>query len=273
MTTPRTQAGAAVGTSNPRLPLEVGMSAQELDGKVAMVTGAGRGIGAAIARELAQAGAWVALAARSEDQLQAVRKTLPAGTTSIAVTTDVSDTDALDQLVTRTVDELGGLDILVNNAGTMPKPKQLYKYSVQEWEYTMGVNLQAPWYLANKAREHMKARGGGAVVNIASNSGLHHDVGLGAYGVSKAALIWLSTVQAKEWARDGIRVNCIAPGVVRTELARDVIAYLDEHGAKPNPLDLIADPEDIAHLVRFIVSSRARYLTGETIRIDGGELL
>jgi 3alpha(or 20beta)-hydroxysteroid dehydrogenase len=86
-------------------------------------------------------------------------------------------------------------------------------------------------------------------------------------------VIWLSTVQAKEWARDGIRVNCLAPGIVRTELAHDVIAYVEEHDAKPNPLNFIAEPEDIAGLVLFIVSPRGRYLTGETIRIDGGELL
>ncbi len=249
------------------------MTDRELDGKVAIVTGAGRGIGAAIARELASAGASVALAARSEGQLAAVRESLPDGTKSIEVPTDVTVNAALDTLVARTAAELGGVDILVSNAGTMPKARQIYKVPEEEWQYTMGVNLHAPWYLANLAREHMKARGGGAIVNVSSNSGLHHDIGLGLYGISKAALIWLSTVQAKEWARDGIRVNCLAPGVVRTDLAHDVLAYLEEHDAKPNPLNLIAEPEDIAGLVRFIVSPRARYLTGETIRIDGGELL
>jgi NAD(P)-dependent dehydrogenase (short-subunit alcohol dehydrogenase family) len=250
-----------------------GISDRELDGKVAIITGAGRGIGAAIARELASVGAAVALAARSEDQLAAVRNSLPDGARSIEVPTDVSVNAALDVLVTRTAAELGGIDILVNNAGTMPRARQIHKVPEEEWLYTMGVNLHAPWYLANRTREHMKARGGGVIVNVSSNSGLHHDIGLGLYGISKAALIWLSTVQAKEWARDGIRVNCLAPGVIRTELAHDVIGYLEEHDAKPNPLNLIADPEDIAGLVRFIASPRARYLTGETIRIDGGELL
>jgi NAD(P)-dependent dehydrogenase (short-subunit alcohol dehydrogenase family) len=252
--------------------MEIGMGTGELDGKVAIVTGAGRGIGAAIARELASAGAAVALAARSADQLAAAAASLPATVKSIAVPTDVSVTSALHHLVERTVGELGSLDILVNNAGTMPQAKQIYKVTEEEWAYTLRVNLHAPWYLANLAREHMKGRGG-TIVNIASNSGLHHDIGLGLYGISKAALIWLSTVQAKEWARDGIRVNCLAPGVVRTELARDVLAYLEQRGIKPNPLNLVAEPEDIARLVGFIVSPRARYLTGETIRIDGGELL
>jgi Enoyl-(Acyl carrier protein) reductase len=155
-----------------------------------------------------------------------------------------------------------GVEILLNNAGTMPKAQQIYKVPEEVWQYTMGVKLHAPWYLANLTREHMKTRGGGVIVNVSSNSGLHHDVGLGLYGISKAALMWLSTVRAKEWARDGIRVNCLAPGVVRTELAHDVITYLEEHDTKPNPLNLIAEPADIAGLVRFIVSPRARYLTG-----------
>jgi NAD(P)-dependent dehydrogenase (short-subunit alcohol dehydrogenase family) len=249
------------------------MTDKELDGKVAIVTGAGRGIGAAIARELAGAGAAVALAARSKDQLSAVHGSLPDGAAAIEVPTDVAVTADLDRLVARTTEELGGVDILVNNAGTMPKARQIYKVSEEEWQHTMGVNLHAPWYLSNLAREQMKARGGGAIVNISSNSGMHHDIGLGLYGISKAAVIWLSTVQAKEWARDGIRVNCLAPGIVRTELAHDVIAYVEEHDAKPNPLNFIAEPEDIAGLVLFIVSPRGRYLTGETIRIDGGELL
>jgi NAD(P)-dependent dehydrogenase (short-subunit alcohol dehydrogenase family) len=249
------------------------MTERELLGKVAVVTGSGRGIGAAIARELASAGAAVALAARSVDQLTAARESMPDGAFSIAVPTDVSVMAELDLLVARTVQELGGIDILVNNAGTMPRARQIYKVPEAEWQYTMNVNLHAPWYLANLVREHLKARGGGVIVNISSNSGLHHDTGLGLYGISKAALIWLSTVQAKEWARDGIRVNCIAPGVVRTELAQDVIAYLEEHNANPNPLGFVADPEDIARLTRFVVSPTARYLTGETIRIDGGELL
>lgn len=248
------------------------MSGNELEGKVAIVTGAGRGIGAAIAKELAGAGARVALVARSKEQLETVRSSLPEGR-AIAVPANVSLTDDLDRAVEATVDQFSGIDILVNNAGMMPVAKQIYKYSPEEWRETMGVNLEAPWRLANLAREHMRARGGGAIVNIASNSGLHHDIGLGLYGISKAALIWLTTVQAKEWARDNIRVNCLAPGVVRTELARDVIAYLDKHEAKPNPLNLIAEPEDIAHLVRYLVSGRARYVTGDTIRIDGGELL
>ncbi|MHB2029096.1 MAG: SDR family NAD(P)-dependent oxidoreductase, partial [Acidimicrobiales bacterium] len=235
------------------------MSKGTLEDKVAVVTGAGRGIGAAIAQELAAAGARVALAARSEEQLQAVQGSIADGR-SVAIPTDVSVIGELDRLVETTVREFGGVDILVNNAGLMPEAKQIFKHTPQEWQETMRVNLEAPWYLANRVREHMKARGGGAIVNIASTSGLHHDIGLGLYGISKAALIFLTMVQAKEWARDSIRVNCLTPGIVRTELASSVIAYVEEHGVKPNPLNFVAEPRDVAPLVRFLASDEARYI-------------
>jgi NAD(P)-dependent dehydrogenase (short-subunit alcohol dehydrogenase family) len=119
----------------------------------------------------------------------------------------------------------------------------------------------------------MKSRGGGAIVNIASTSGLHHDIGLGVYSVSKAAVVMLTNVQAKEWARDRIRVNAIAPGVVRTDLAGDILQYLESHGEKPNPLNMVGEPSDVARLVRYLVSDESRYMTGSVIRIDGGELL
>jgi NAD(P)-dependent dehydrogenase (short-subunit alcohol dehydrogenase family) len=111
------------------------------------------------------------------------------------------------------------------------------------------------------------------VINVASTSGLHHDIGLGVYSISKAAVVMLTNVQAKEWARDRIRVNAIAPGVVRTELAGDILQYLDQHGEKPNPMNMVGEPEDIARLVRYLATDESRYMTGSVIRIDGGELL
>ena len=243
----------------------------ELDGKVAIVTGAGRGIGAAIAHELSSAGASVVLAARSQDELDKVRGALDGK--ALAVPTDVTKIDELDRLVDTAVRELGGLDILVNNAGVLPPAKQIYKVPLDEWEHVMAVNVRAPWYLGNLARKHMKERGGGVVVNMASTSGLHHDIGLGVYSVSKAAVVMLTNVQAKEWARDNIRVNAIAPGVVRTDLAGDILAYLESHDEKPNPLGMVGDPKDVARLVRYLVSDESRYMTGSVIRIDGGELL
>jgi dehydrogenase/reductase SDR family protein 4 len=244
-----------------------------LDGKVALVTGASRGIGAAIARELVAAGASVALAGRQEATLQEVVQSLPRGSRTLAVAADMAETSDIERLVGRVVEELGGLDVLVNNAGFLPEAKQIYNVNLEEWQRVVDVNLRAPWFLSKLAHPHMRARGGGAIVNVASTSGLHHDIGLGVYGISKAGVVMLTEVCAKEWARDKIRVNCIAPGIVRTQLSGSIIEYLQTRNMKPNPMNLFGEPEDIAKLVRFLVTDESRFMTGSTIRIDGGELL
>jgi NAD(P)-dependent dehydrogenase (short-subunit alcohol dehydrogenase family) len=254
-----------------------------LDGKVAIVTGASRGIGAETARRLAEAGASVVLAARSTDALEEVAAGIRPGTEAAAnvvmtastqvVKTDLSSTADLDRLVQEAEANFGGVDILVNNAGTAPEARQIFDATVDEWESTMAVNARAPWYLSKLVHPIMKRRGGGAIVNVSSTSGLRHDIGLGLYGISKAALIMLTSACAKEWARDRIRVNCVAPGVVRTQLAEPLIEYLQSRGRKPNALDLIGEPEDIARLIHYLVSEESRYVTGSVLRIDGGELL
>jgi dehydrogenase/reductase SDR family protein 4 len=244
-----------------------------LDGKVALVTGASRGIGASIARNLADIGASVAVTARSEDALQEIVASLNSGTNSLAAPADMARTEDLERLVDEVVARLGRIDVLVNNAGLLPDAKQIYNVDLDEWKHVLDVNLRAPWYLSKLVHPHMKASGGGSVVNISSTSGLHHDIGLGVYGISKAAVLMLTEVCGKEWARDNIRVNCIAPGVVKTELAAPVMEYLEKRDLKPNPLNLYGEPEDVAELVRFLVTDSSRYMTGAVIRLDGGELL
>jgi dehydrogenase/reductase SDR family member 4 len=243
----------------------------KLDGKVAVVTGANRGIGAAIARELARVGASVVVAARGKDALEEVAGSLDGR--GHAVPTDVSRLEDLDRLAAEAVKRFGGIDVLVNNAGVAPPAKQIYKVDPEEWQQTMDVNVRAAWYLSKLCHPHMKQRGGGAVVNIASTSGLHHDIGLGIYSISKAAVVMLTTVCAKEWARDNIRVNALAPGIIRTELAGPLIEYITTRDVKPNLMNLIGEPEDIARLVRFLVTDEGRLITGDVIRIDAGELL
>ena len=243
-----------------------------LDGKVALVTGASRGIGAAIARELAEAGAKVAVAGRDETTLGDVVGSL-AGGHGLAVAADMTKLSDLDRLVERVVDKLGGIDVLVNNAGVLPPAKQIYSVGADEWQQAMDTNLRAPWYLSRLVHPHMRARGGGAIVNVASTSGLHHDIGLGVYSISKAGVVMLTEVCAKEWARDHIRVNCVAPGIVKTQLAEGIVDYLTSRNLKPNPMNMYGDPEDVARLVRYLVTDESRYMTGSVIRIDGGELL
>ena len=247
------------------------MSGDRLDGRVAIVTGANRGIGAAIAGELARVGASVVVAARGAEALEGVAGSI--GERCHAVQTDVARVEDLDRLVAAALERFGGIDILVNNAGTAPPGKQIYNVTLDEWQATLDVNLRAAWYLSKLCHPHLKQRGGGAIVNIASTSGLHHDIGLGLYGISKAALVMLTTVCAKEWARDSIRVNALAPGLIRTELAKPLLEYLDSHGVKPNPMNLVGEPEDIARLVRFLVTDESRLITGDVIRIDAGEIL
>ena len=242
-----------------------------LDGKVAVVTGASRGIGAAIARELARVGASVVVAARGKDALQEVAESLDGR--GLAVHTDVSRLEDLDRLAAAAVERFRGIDVLVNNAGVAPPAKQIYKVDPEEWQQTMDINVRAAWYLSKVCHPHMKQRGGGAVVNIASTSGLHHDIGLGIYSISKAAVVMLTTVCAKEWARDHIRVNALAPGIIRTELAGPLIEYITSRDVKPNLMNVIGEPEDIARLVRFLVTDESRLITGDVIRIDAGELL
>lgn len=244
-----------------------------LDGKVALVTGASRGIGASIARSLAEFGASVAVTARTQAALEEVAASLDSGGDSITVSADVARTEDLDKVVDEVVDRFGKIDILVNNAGLLPEAKQIYNVDVDEWEHVLDVNLRAPWYLSKLVHPHMKAAGGGSIVNISSTSGLHHDIGLGVYGISKAGVVMLTEVCGKEWARDNIRVNCIAPGVVKTELAGPVMEYLAQRDLKPNPLNLYGEPEDVAELVCFLVTDSSRYMTGAVIRLDGGELL
>jgi NAD(P)-dependent dehydrogenase (short-subunit alcohol dehydrogenase family) len=242
-----------------------------LDGKVAIVTGGSRGIGAAVARELARVGASVVVAARGADALDEVAGSLDGR--GHAVPTDVTRLADLDRLAAAAIERFGGIDVLVNNAGVAPPAKQIYRVEPEEWQQTMDVNVRAAWYLSKVCHPHMKQRGGGAVVNIASTSGLHHDIGLGVYSISKAAAIMLTTVCAKEWARDNIRVNALAPGIIRTELAGPLIEYISSRDIKPNLLNVIGEPEDIARLVRYLVTDESRLVTGEVIRIDAGELL
>jgi NAD(P)-dependent dehydrogenase (short-subunit alcohol dehydrogenase family) len=243
-----------------------------LQGRRALVTGASRGIGAAIARKLAEHGADVVLAARSVGPIEALADELNRlGVRALAIPADMADRDALQALMDRIRDEFGGLEILVNNAGVLPAACRAETLSWESWDATLGINLSAPWFLACRAKELMTR--GGVVVNNASSASYFPSRGLVGYNVSKSALIMLTRVLALEWAREGVRVVGVAPGKIDTELVAPIVAWTEKHEMPLNPMRRIGADTEVADLVAFLVSDRAGYITGVTVPIDGGELL
>jgi NAD(P)-dependent dehydrogenase (short-subunit alcohol dehydrogenase family) len=245
-----------------------------LAGRVAVVTGASRGIGAATARALAARGAAVALVGRSASALDEVAAQVrSAGGAAVPLVADVADPDATVDIVPRVVADLGGLDILVNNAGVLPRATRSEQLSRADWDAVLALNLIAPWELARRAHPALVERGGGVIVNVTSTAAYYPSIGLAHYCSSKAALEMTTKVLALEWARDGVRVVGIAPGRVDTDLIRPIVAYDEKRGARPNPLNRLGRPEEIAATIAFVCSDDGGYLTGTTIVLDGGEIV
>jgi len=248
-----------------------------LKGKVAIVTGGSRGIGRSIGLGLAEHGAAVALAARKPDALaEAVSAVEAIGGQAIAVPTNVRRKEDLHNLVEETERRLGRVDVLVNNAGANPVYGPVQEIDERAWDVIMNTNVKSAHFLSNAAREAMLRTGeGGSIVNVSSVGGyLASDV-IGGYSVAKAALIMLTQVQAKTWGTDGIRVNAIAPGLVKTEFARAL--WEDERtlrGATSDAaLHRIAEPDEMAGAVVYLASSASSFVTGQTLVLDGGRLL
>ena len=247
-----------------------------LAGKVAIVTGGSRGIGRSIAIGLAEHGADVAIAARKPESLaEAVAAVQATGRRAIAVPTNVRRIEELRALVDQTVAQLGRLDILVNNAGTNPFYGRVQDMDERAFDTIMDTNVKAVHFLSSFAREAMLRQGGGAIINVSSVGGFAASDVIGGYSVSKAALIMLTQVQAKSWGRDGIRVNCIAPGLVQTEFARALwddpkFRKMSEEAAA---LHRIAAPDEMAGAVVYFASAASSFVTGQTLVMDGGRLL
>ncbi len=247
-----------------------------LAGKVAIVTGGSRGIGRSIAVALAEAGADVCVAARKpealEESVAAIRAT---GRKGIAVPTNVRDLEALQNLVNETKQQLGRIDILVNNAATNPVFGPVANLDERAWDAIMNTNVKSAFFLSKMVREAVKEHGqGGSIINVSSTGGFRASQGLGGYSVSKAAIIMLTQVCAKEWGTDGIRVNCIAPGLIKTEFSRalwDNEAIL-KNSLTQSPLRRIGDPDEMAGAVVYFASQASSFTTGQTLILDGGGL-
>ena len=249
-----------------------------LDGKVVLVTGGGKGLGAGIARRMAREGARIVIA---ELDAEAGEQTAAAiahdcGVETLAVQTDISDKAQVEAVVAAAVDRFGGLDTLVNNAAMLSPNILMEAKSDEMLARTLGVALWGSWWGMRAAMPHMRARGGGAVVNFYSidaetGAWLHAD-----YNIAKSAILGLTRSAAVEWGRFNIRVNAIAPtglGTVFAELVRDVPGFL-EMATATNPLGWAGDPEnDIGPAVVFLASEMSRFVTGEMIHVDGGQNL
>lgn len=247
-----------------------------LAGRAAIVTGAGTGIGSAIAKRLAQEGAAVAVADIDEERgLRSVGEIVEAGGHAIYVRMDVADVESIERAVEAVAIEFGKIDILVNNAGVTRKIG-LLEMTPDEWDWIQTINTRGSFFCLQRVAERMKDTGGGHIVNIASIAGKGLPGASNAsYSASKAALIVLGRVGAIELGKYDIKVNTICPGLTRTELAEQVAKQIPsffERRAEESALGRVNDPDDIANTVVFLCSEWARNITGQSINVDGGTI-
>jgi NAD(P)-dependent dehydrogenase (short-subunit alcohol dehydrogenase family) len=243
-----------------------------LSGRTAIVTGASRGIGLAIAQTLAAGGANVVLTSRTREHADEAAKAVQGPGTAVGYQAHATDEDAARACVDFTIDRFGSLDILVNNAGTNPAYGPLIDIEKSRFAKTLDTNLWGPILWTSLAVKAWMGEHGGSVVNTASIGGIHVAPNLGVYNASKAALIHVTKQLALELAPK-VRVNGVAPAVVRTKLAESLFADHEAEVAGAYPLGRIGEPDDVASAVAFLASDAAAWITGETLVIDGGALL
>ncbi|HEX9992712.1 MAG TPA: SDR family oxidoreductase [Acidimicrobiales bacterium] len=238
-----------------------------LDGRVALVTGASRGIGRAIAAELAASGARVMLSSRKQDALDAAAAGMTGEVATFAA--NAGEPDQAEACVAATVDRFGGLDVLVNNAATNPYLGPTIDIDLPRHDKTWQVNFRGALVWTQLAwRAAMRDRGG-VVLNVASLGGFVTEPSIGLYNATKAALVYLTRTLAAELA-PGVRVNAVAPGLVKTDMARALWEPAETQIAARTPLRRLGDPSDIAEAAVFLVSDRASWITGQTLIVDGG---
>jgi NAD(P)-dependent dehydrogenase (short-subunit alcohol dehydrogenase family) len=252
----------------------MGLDMFSLNDKVAIVTGASRGIGRAVALGLAEAGADVAIAARSEVDLETLAKEIDAaGRRALVVPTDVTQRGQIQTLIDRTVEELGGLDILVNNAGGTRFMAPIVTLRPEGWDKVLALNLDSVFHATQIGAQAMIASGGGSIIQMSSVASLVGSPSLSFYSAAKGAVKLMSQAVAKELAQSGVRVNCIAPGWVATDLNAPLMA--DDSTKKfmesTVPMGRIADPEEIVGAAIYLASEASSYVTGTTIVVDGGQ--
>lgn len=241
-----------------------------VDGKVALVTGSSRGIGRAIAEQLAASGAAVMLSSRKAEDLEAASGAIEGDTAWVVA--NAGDPEHAEAAVLATLERFGALDILVNNAATNPYMGPTIDIDVPRLDKTVAVNWRGPIVWSHHAWHHAMRERGGAILNVASIGGLSVETSIGAYNATKAALLHLTRTLAAELA-PGVRVNAVAPGLVKTDMARALWEPHEEAIARSLPLRRLGEPADIARAATFLCSDAASWITGTTLVVDGGALL
>ena len=254
--------------------MDNGVLAQfDLTGRRAIVTGASRGLGRAFALALAQAGADVALVSRSGDEIGAAAQqvAIETGRRAVPIQADISARADVQRMLAETLDKLGGLDILINNAGVCFHRPSL-EVPDEEWHQVFDINVHGLWLCSTVAATHMRDAGGGVIVNIGSISSLivNRPQWQPAYNASKAAVHQLTKSLAAEWAQYNIRVNALAPGYVKTEMAPVDRPEFRQHWIEDAPMKRYALPAEIAPSVVYLASDATSFMTGSVVVLDGG---
>lgn len=252
-----------------------------LEGKVAIVTGASRGIGEATAMLFAKVGADVAVVSRDQAQVDRVAQAIEeTGRQAVPIAAHLGRMDQLAPVIDHVVGELGGIDVLVNNAGTNFFAPAI-DIDERGWDAVMNLDLKGLFFLSQAAARYMKDNGGGTIVNVSSLSGLEAQLNTGHYSIAKAGVIMATKVMALEWAAFDIRVNCVAPGTVDTRLLSAALEMLPADVAEKAlqqmrevaPLGRIGEPGEIAEAILYLASPASSYVTGQTLAVDGGAAL
>ena len=239
--------------------------------KVALVTGSTRGIGRAIAIEVAKSGIDIVVndSKNPQEGLEVVEEVKEIGQRAIYIQADVSDPDQVEDMIERIIKEFDRIDILINNAG-ITMDKKLENMDIDRWNRVISVNLTGTFNCTKAVIKYMKKQGGGKIVNISSVVGEIGNYGQSNYAASKGGVISFTKAVAKEYAKDGLIVNAVAPGFIKTKMVEEIPEGIMRKILEQIPIGRLGSPEEVAKIVRFLVSDDANYITGQVININGG---